>query len=217
MNPAMRIVVINPDNVARFGLRALLAGHNDIDLVGETSEYGEIPHLCKQLAPHLLLVSASASSASLVKNLAELRHQDPPIFTLLLANIYNEALLRDFIHAGIVGYITSSDPVNSIVAAIRVVIAGGTWFSQSILHQIFQTKAQSLSYSTVPDPLTGLTERECQVLELMAHGWTNERIGLTLGITERTIRFHIRNIFDKLNFKTRGEAIAWAIRAGLSK
>jgi DNA-binding NarL/FixJ family response regulator len=216
MNAAIRIVVVNPDNLARFGIRALLEPHKDLDLVGETSEYGEIYPLCKKLAPDVLVVSAFAPSVALMQSIDKLRH-DPPVFTLILATLYQEGVVRDFIQAGIAGYLISSDPINSLVHAIRAVMAGGTWFSQPIMHQIMQTKILPLTQPTAADPLVELTQREREVIRLMAHGWQNQQMGRALKISERTIRFHTRNIFDKLNFKTRGEAIAWAVRDELGK
>jgi DNA-binding NarL/FixJ family response regulator len=217
MNSAIHVVVANPDNIARFGIRSLLATHKEIDLVGETAEYGQIYLLCKHLSPDLLLVSASAPSAALLQTIDKLRHENPPVFTIVLASSYQEGIVRAFIQAGIAGYIASSDPINSLLHAIRAVMAGGTWFSQSIMNQITQVKAHYRAHPIFADPLVDLTQRELEVLQLMGHGQTNQQIGLALGITERTIRFHIRNIFDKLNFKTRGEAIAWAIRDGFSQ
>src|SRR5437764_1499541 len=105
MNTTVRIVIVSPDNIARVGIRTLLYRHKDFDLVGETSDYGEIHPLCQHLLPHILLVAASIPSAPLVECVDFLRHQAPPIFTLVLANTYDEVALHDLIQAGIAGYI----------------------------------------------------------------------------------------------------------------
>jgi two-component system response regulator NreC len=217
MSTVVRIIVVHPDNLVRVGIRALFNGHKDLDLVGEAADYDEIHQQCQHLSPHILLISASIPSSTLAECIGHLRHQVPPVFTVVLASAYDEAILYDVIQAGAAGYIVASEPADSIVSAIRVVMEGGIWFSQTLLTQLMQAMVHRSGQSIIADPLAELTERERQVLQLMTHGWTNQRIGLSLGIAERTIRFHLRNIFDKLNFKTRGEAIAWAIQDGQCK
>lgn len=213
MSTIVRIVIASPDNIARVGIRTLLSDYADLELIGETAHYSEIQPLCERLSPDILLLSTALPSSALVECIQTLGSQTPPIFTLMLAAHYDPALVQTFIQAGVAGYILVSDPVNSLIQAIRTVMDGGTWFSHSIIRQLVQTKIQASGLpSSGVDPLAELTEREREVLELLTRGWTNQRIGHTLGIAERTIRFHVRNIFDKLNFKTRGEAIAWAIR-----
>lgn len=212
MDPLIRIVVANPDNVARVGIRTLLSEYTDLTLSGETAYYPEILPLCARLAPDLLLLSAAMPMSAVAECIQILCGQTPPILTLILAADYNPTLVQAAVQAGAAGYLLVSDPVCSLIQAIRAVMNGGTWFSQAVIRQLVQPKSFSFTQLATVDPLAELTERERQVFDLLTRGWTNQRIGHTLEITERTIRFHVRNIFDKLNFKTRGEAIAWSIR-----
>ncbi|MFN8493434.1 MAG: response regulator transcription factor [Caldilineaceae bacterium] len=213
MSALVRIVVTNPDNVARVGIRTLLSDHPDLVLLGETAHYNETLALCARLSPEILLLSAAIPYQILIDCIHSLATQTPPIATLVLAADYDAAVVQAVVQAGAAGYFLVSDPISSLVHAIRTVMDGGTWFSQAIIRQLVQTKLYPFPQPfPAVDPLAELTEREREVLELLTRGWTNQHIGHTLGITERTIRFHVRNIFDKLNFKTRGEAIAWAVR-----
>jgi DNA-binding NarL/FixJ family response regulator len=112
---------------------------------------------------------------------------------------------------GAEGYLTKEEASHSIVDAVRGVAEGKVgWFSRRVMAKFINRRRAGLP----DDPLSELTDREADVLRMLARGATNALMAAELGIAERTVRFHLHNVYDKLNLRGRGEAIVWAVKNG---
>ena len=129
---------------------------------------------------------------------------------LALSAYRDEKYVRGMIGAGAVGYLLKEEAPGVIVAAVRATAKGESWFSQAIAVQV----AAWLREREEPSIRTDLTERECQVLRMVARGWKNRRIAKELAISERTVAFHVENLLVKLGAESRTEAATEAIRRG---
>jgi DNA-binding NarL/FixJ family response regulator len=127
---------------------------------------------------------------------------------ILTAHIDLEHILALF-KAGARGYMLKDEALGTIAAAVRAVASGETWMSAAIMECLVDHAASELA----DEP--GLSVRESEVLRQLVTGKENREIGVALHISERTVRFHLRNIYDKLGVQRRAEAIAWGVRRGL--
>jgi DNA-binding NarL/FixJ family response regulator len=134
---------------------------------------------------------------------AFVREHCPPVRVVVLTG-YEDAYVRDLIAAGIGGYVLKDEAPEALVQAVRSVVSGGTWFSQPVVAQL--VGATSGAAPTGPP----LTEREGQLLRLIARGWDNARIAEEVHLEQNTVRNYVSRLYAKLGVQTRAEAIVWA-------
>ncbi len=123
----------------------------------------------------------------------------------------DDAYVHGLVAAGVAGYVLKDEIEEAVVRAIRTVMQGDTWFSRTVV----ETLARAATSEAPPSTKPALTEREVEVLRLLARGYSNAHIAQELGISGPTVRFHLRNIYDKTGLQSRTEAVAWAIQQGL--
>jgi len=140
-----------------------------------------------------------------------LREHCPKIKVLMLTVYSNEVHVHKLVAAGVAGYVLKDEIEEAVVRAIHTVMQGDTWFSRKVVDKL----AQPATSEAPPVEKPTLTEREVEVLRLLARGYSNARIAQELGISGPTVRFHLRNIYDKTGLQSRTEAVAWAIQQGL--
>lgn len=143
---------------------------------------------------------------SLPELLGSLREHHPDVKVLAVTVHDEDAYVRHSISAGVAGYLLKEEAPEAVVDAIRTVVRGGTWLSRSIAEQLAGPPGQ--------DPLAELTARERDVLELIALGWDNAHIARELGLAEQTVRNYTSQIYQKLDVRSRAEAIVWARQHG---
>ncbi|MDQ4075424.1 MAG: response regulator transcription factor, partial [Chloroflexota bacterium] len=124
----------------------------------------------------------------------------------------NPSYIRQMVAAGADGYLLKEEALDVVVQAIRTVMEGGQWFSESILPKLVQAE-QAEESRTREAP--SLSEQELTMLRLLVAGRTDQEIGEAMGFAERTVRYHLRNIYDKLSVNTRIEAAVRAVQSGL--
>jgi DNA-binding NarL/FixJ family response regulator len=208
----IRIVLTDDHPVVRSGIRNLLEKVPDIVVIGEASDGAEALRLAAELAPDVLLLDMEMPGQSGVEVARQLRTDGSPVRVLALSAYDDEQYIVGLLASGAAGYLTKEEALETIVEAVRGVARGEEgWLSR-------RAAAQMAAWTRKGPPHTsGLTDRELEVLRLVARGWTNEHVAEALSISERTIRFHLTNVYDKLGVSSRGEAIAWAVREGLEE
>ena len=214
MLDTVHIVIVHPDNIMRIGISSLIKEHPDLVVDGETSDYLKLPWICSQLRPNLLLLGINGSFHHLLPQVVAIQHEQPQMSTLILSPSHDETCLLHFARIGVAGYFVTTSPAEALISAIHTITLGSTWFSASLIESLLlgQNKPTKSSSHQI---LQNLTVREQQILQLVAQGWTNQHISKTLHVAERTVRFHVRSIYDKLHFTTRSEVVAWAIKSGI--
>jgi DNA-binding NarL/FixJ family response regulator len=139
-----------------------------------------------------------------------LRESHPDLRILALSAYDENECVFGILKAGASGYVLKEEALDTIVKAIRIAYRGETWLSPKVVEKV---KRRAIGKEEgVP-----FTERELDVLRLLAKGWTNARIAKELFVSERTVRYHLRNIYDKVGVSTRGQAIVWAVRRGFGE
>ncbi len=210
MTEHIRVVLADDHPLVCDGLCARLTSEPDLMLVGVATDGHAVQRLCQELHPDVLLLDLHMPGPSPFETVPWLREHCPETKVLVLTAYDADAYVRRLVAAGVAGYVLKDETTRTVVAAIRAVMAGGTWFSRSVVAKL----------AAKPDPVEccsdpGLTQREVAVIQLMVRGKTEQEIGQELGIAERTVRYHLHHIYDKLSVNTRVEAAAQAIRLQL--
>jgi DNA-binding NarL/FixJ family response regulator len=207
---AIRVVLVDDHPVVRSGIRTLIEGAGDIEVVGEGSSGAEAFELVARLAPAVLLLDMEMPGLSGIDVARRLHAEGSPVRILALSAYDDEQYVIELLAIGAAGYLTKDEALDTIADAVRGVAAGEEgWFSRRATARMvtWTRRAEAPSYQ--------LTTRELDVLRLLAKGWTNGAIAAELNIAERTVRFHLRHLYDKLEVNTRGEAMARALGEGL--
>jgi DNA-binding NarL/FixJ family response regulator len=210
--PTIRLLLADDHPSLRAGIRARLDMEENIQVVGEAGTGLKVIELVSALRPHVLLLDLQLPELSGVEVVRRLSAADDPVRILILSAYHNAsyvAALRDF---GVAGYLTKQEPLDTIVQAVKGIARGETgWLSRDVAAVLMK---QPASDSTEPADL--LSEREREVLQLIAEGLTNHQIGDRLFISESTVKKHVSSLYQKLELNTRTAAAAWAWEHGLS-
>lgn len=199
--PPVRTIIADDHPALRAGVRAVLEATGQIEVVGEAAGGAEALRLCRQLAPNVLLLDVEMPGGLDGVEVAERIQAEASGTRVLAFSAYDDrAYVAQMLQAGAAGYITKDKPLALVAEAVQAVARGeGRWFVS------LQPPEEDLP----------LTERELEVLRLMARGRSNDEIGQLLSISPHTVRNHISSVYAKLEVSTWREAVAWAWERGL--
>ncbi len=212
---SIRIVLADDHPVVRAGIRMLLERAKDIDIVGEAQDGVQALRLVETQRPDVLLLDMELPHITGVDVARRLRVSESPVRVLALSTYDDEQYIFGLLECGAVGYLTKEEVPETIVEAVRGVARGEMgWLSRRVTAKLLQ-RAQGTSSNAELDSVVPLTEREMDVLRLLTLGRDNQQAADELKISERTVKFHISNIYQKLRVNSRTEAILYAIRHNL--
>ena len=200
----IRILVADDHYIVRIGLVALVNTESDMEVVAEAVDGLQAVELYEKLAPDLVLMDSRMTVKTGIEATIEIRRKDPKARVLMLTAFDGDADIRKAFEAGAQGYVLKSATGESLIPAIRAVAAGGRWVPKEVAHRLSSRN----SYET-------LTARELQVLIEIAKGLANKQIAATLGITEYTVKDHLKNILAKLRVADRTEAVSVSVQRGI--
>jgi DNA-binding NarL/FixJ family response regulator len=213
----LRVLVADDHALFRRGLQMVLEAEPDIDLVGEASDGVEAVERSQELMPDVILMDVRMPKRSGIEAASQIKDLMPHVKILMLTISDEEADLYDAIKAGASGYLLKEIPIDEVADAIRSVWAGQSRISPSMASKLlneFATMSKATGDRTqIPAPR--LTDREMEVLRLVAKGMNNRDIAKELYISENTVKNHIRNILEKLHLHSRMEAVVYAVREKL--
>jgi len=210
---AVRVVVVDDDRLFRTALAELLA-LNGLDVVGVASSGERVLELIDTTNPDVVLMDIQMPGLTGIETTARLQAVAPAVRVLMLTISGADDDVLDAMLAGASGYLVKGTPPETLVAGIRAAAAGGALLSPGIATKLLGRIRTSPASS--PSPMaTILSDRELEVLELLARGKQNGEIAQTLTLSPNTVRNHISNILSKLQISNRTEATAYAIRSGL--
>ncbi len=213
MSGPITILVADDHPVVRDGVVAMLSTQPDFQVIGEAADGLEAVALAKALRPNIVLLDLEMPGLDGVEALAQMRAACPEVRALVFTAFDTDDRIVGAVRAGAQGYLLKGAPRDELFNAIRVVGAGG-----SLLQPVVASKLlQRLSAPPPPAARPGesLTEREREVLTLLAQGRPNKEIAVALSISERTVKFHVSAILAKLGAGNRTEAVTIAVQRGL--
>ncbi|MBI3647544.1 MAG: response regulator transcription factor [Actinobacteria bacterium] len=213
----LRVMVVDDHALFRRGLEMVLGQEPDIELVGEASDGAEAVERVIELMPDVVLMDVRMPKRSGIEAAGEIKDLLPHVKILMLTISDEEADLYDAIKAGASGYLLKEIPIEEVADAIRSVWQGQSRISPSMASKLL-TEFASMSKASTDRPqmpAPRLTDREMEVLKLVAQGMNNRDIAKELFISENTVKNHIRNILEKLHLHSRMEAVVYAVREKL--
>ncbi len=209
----VRIIIADDHPVVREGLAGMLGTQPDFAIVGEAGNGMEAIGLARSTPHDVLLMDLEMPNVDGAEAIREIRKGNPDARVLVLTAFQTDDRVMDAIQAGAQGYLLKGAPRDDLFRAIRIVAAGGSLLQPSVAARLLARVGQMLS----PDTSEHLTDRETEVLGLLVKGMRNKEIAEQLVISERTVKFHVGIIFQKLGVSNRAEAVSRAIQTGLVK
>ena len=210
----LRVLVCDDHALFRRGLQMVLEQEPDLELVGEAADGAEVVGRAQELMPDVILMDVRMPKRSGIEAASEIKESLPHVKILMLTISDEEADLYEAIKAGASGYLLKEIPIEEVADAIRSVWAGQSRISPSMASKLL-TEFAAMTKATEekpPMPSPRLTDREMEVLRLVAQGLNNRDIAGKLFISENTVKNHIRNILEKLHLHSRMEAVVYAVR-----
>lgn len=200
------ILLVDDHPMMRRGMRQLLELEDDLQVIGEAGNGEEALAQVPQLAPELIMLDNNMPQLNGIETLKRLRQEGYAGKVLLFTVSDAEEDVRDALHHGADGYLLKDMEPEKLIQQVREVLAGDLVVSPAL--------ARVMAQALRPQPAVAqveLTERERQVLKMIASGHSNKMIGRKLGITEGTVKVHVKNLLAKLGLRSRVEAAVWAL------
>ncbi|QWK12179.1 MAG: response regulator transcription factor [Thermoflexus hugenholtzii] len=209
----MRILIVDDHAIVRAGIRALLQLYPDFEVVGEAADGHEAILQTRRLQPDIVLMDIGMPGMDGLAATREIVRVAPRTRVLILSQHENREYVMPALRAGASGYVLKRAPDETLIRAIRAVYAGETYMDPRLTDLLVEEVRRSGEGPT--DPLETLSEREREILVLLAQGKSYQEIAQTLFISVKTVDFHRANLMRKLGLKNRAELVQFAMRRGL--
>lgn len=206
---AIRILLADDHKVVRRGLQMFLGMESDLEIVGEACNGQEAIDRTQELNPDVVLMDLLMPEVSGTQAIAEIRRMMPDVEVIALTSVLEDRAVYDAMRAGAIGYLLKDTEPDELSAAIRAAAAGQVQLSPRVAKRLMQE-------IHAPDNPETLTDREAEVLHLLARGFSNRQIGEALVIGEKTVKTHVSSILAKLGVPSRTQAALYAIRQGMA-
>lgn len=207
----IRVLLADDHPIVRAGTRTMLVRYEDIEIVGEAGDADETLKMAAATNPDVLLLDAVLPGRRAKILVRDLLTQQPHLRILMLSAYKDVELVMGLLRAGVSGYLLKESSIDAIAQAVRDVQQGKKAFSPEIV-ELLQQAALGEIASPTKNPLDKLSKREKEVLDLMVEGLSNHAISQRLFISERTVKYHIGNIYGKLAVENRTEAVILALK-----
>lgn len=211
----IRVLLVDDQPMVRAGLGLILRSQPDIEVVGECGDGGEVPAAVARYSPDLVCMDVRMPGTDGIEATRRLRAAGgPPV--CVLTTFGDEDVLWSAVDAGAAGFELKSATPENLIEAVRTVASGGTWIDGTLLGPILASYRQLARPSAGADTRAdALTDRELDVLRLMARGASNREIAEQLYLAETTVKTHVGALFSKLGARDRAAAIVFAYDAGI--
>ena len=214
----IRVVLVDDQHLVRSGFRMILEGEPDIVVVGEAGDGEEGVRLARSAQPDVVLMDIQMPVMDGLEATAALAELSSPPRVIILTTFEHDDYVFTALRNGASGFLLKNAPPEQLVSAVRVVAAGESLLAPSVTRRIIEEFARApvvpQSPPRLPDPLT---ERETEVLGLLARGLSNGEISEELFVGEATVKTHVSNVLLKLGVRDRVQAVVWAYEHGLTR
>jgi DNA-binding NarL/FixJ family response regulator len=205
-----RVLVADEYDLPRAGMRGILAGTPELEVITEASDGHQVVALCRRLRPDLVVMEIQLPGLDGISATRSIRRDSPDTQVVILTMRSDPESLRLAMEAGVSGYLLKTDTRDAVLGALRRVLSGEMVVDHELatraLHQIVEAPSWVGA---------SLTSREHEVLRLVANGKTNQEIGVALAVSTRTAKAHVERIIARLGVANRAEAVAKAIGLGM--
>lgn len=210
-----RILIADDHELLREGIRLILARNDDMEVVGEAADGKEAVDMVRQLSPDVVLMDIAMPGLGGLEATLEIKQVSPGTKILVLTQYEDREYIFRFLKAGASGYVLKKAAGHQLLSAIRAIHSGGSFLDPSIAPQVIQGYLGQAEGKLPEDTYDRLSDREKQVLKLIAEGQTSKQIADLLCLSIKTVMTHRNNIMEKLAIHNRADLIKYAIRHGL--
>jgi two-component system, NarL family, response regulator LiaR len=205
---SIRLVLADDHSVVRQGLKMFLSLDPDFEVVGEAENGAQAVELARTLSPDVVLMDLLMPVMDGITAIGQIRREMPDVEVIALTSVLEDASVVGAVKAGAIGYLLKDTRSDELLRSIKAAAAGQVQLSP-------QAAARLMREVRTPDSSQALTEREIDVLRLLAQGKANKEIALELVIGEKTVKTHVSNILMKLGVQSRTQAALYAAQRGM--
>jgi DNA-binding NarL/FixJ family response regulator len=210
----MRVVIADDQTVVREGLVTLLETMPEVEVVGSAADGEQVVALVAELAPHVVLMDLRMPRMDGVEATRRIRIEHPQTQVVVLTTFADDESIVGALRAGAIGYLTKDAGREHILRALEAAISGQAVLDPTVQARLVEVATLPSAIGSGPPP-DGLTEREAEVLRLIAAGHSNSEIGEKLFVSQATVKSHVNRIFAKTGSRDRSQAVAYAHRRGM--
>ncbi len=212
MRPAadrIEVVLADDHELVRAGLRALLSGLKDVRVIAEVGDGAELLQLLQSIHPDVVIADLAMPGMDGITALRRIRELYPSLRVIMLSMNEDAQSIKRAVAAGANGYVRKDAPDFELEMALRSVMATGSYFGAGVAERLMQP--------TEPGPEEVLTERQIEILQLLARGKSSKEIAFDLGLSSKTVDVHRTRIMERLGLKDLASLTLYAVRKGLVK
>ena len=210
-----KVLLVDDQKLIRDGIKSLLGFCGKVEVVGECADGSGVVTACQQLSPNVILLDLSMPVMNGVQTLAALQQAGITIPVLILTTFDEHELVLKSIALGARGFLLKDVSLETLVEAIATLAGGGSWFAPNITERLLGSVRNSNSDFTMPSQLEPLSDKELEILQLMAAGYSNKEIATALFKSEGTVKNQCSAILSKLGVRDRTRAVLLALELGL--
>lgn len=209
---AIRILVADDHGVVRRGLRLILERHQGFEVVGEAADGREVVRLAEELSPSIVIMDVGMPHLNGIDASAQIIHRDSKVGIIILSMHSDEGYIVRALSAGAKGYLLKESLEEDLVQAVRIVAQGRPFFSPRITQTLLDDYVRQLRQKGLQDSYDLLTDREKEVLHLIAEGKSNKEVATMLDLSVYTVETHRTNLMQKLSLHNTAEIVLYAVR-----
>ena len=211
----MRVLLADDHAIVRRGMRSLLETEESVEVVAEAADGLEALRLCEEHHPDLLILDVAMPRLNGIDVAARAQKMQPPPRAIMLSMHLDESYVMRSINAGARGYLLKDSTDEDLLPAIRAVAAGKSFFSPAVSGVLAEEYMEQLRARGLTDSYDLLTDREKEVLQLLAEGRSNKEVASLLEVGLSTVETHRANLMQKLNLHSTAEIVLYAVRKRL--
>jgi DNA-binding NarL/FixJ family response regulator len=211
----IRILIADDHGIVRKGLRLQLEQHSDFEVVGEATEGREAVRMAEELAPDVVIMDIAMPNLNGIQATTQLVKKNPQIGVIILSMYSDETYLMRTLAAGAKGYLLKESADVDLHRAVEVVAQGKPFFSPAIADTLLEDYMRQLQQRGLQDSYDLLTEREKEILQLLAEGKSNKDVAGVLNLSTNTVETHRTRIMQKLDLHSTADIVLYAVRKGI--
>lgn len=208
----IRILIADDHGIVRSGLRLQLEQNPDLAVVGEAFDGREAARMAEELTPDIVLMDIGMPNMNGIQATAQIVKKNPQIGVIILSMHSDETYITRALSAGAKGYLLKDNAEVDLFRAVQVVAQGKPFFSPAIANTLLEDYMRQMQQRGVEDSYDLLTEREKEILQLLAEGKSNKEIATDLNLSTNTVETHRTRIMQKLNLHSAAEIVLYAVR-----
>ena len=211
----MRILLADDHGIVRRGLKSLLESQPGLSVIGEAADGLEALRLCSELSPDLLIIDISMPLMNGIEVASRAQKLEAAPGVIILSMHADESYIMRALAAGARGYLVKDATDEDLIPAVRAVAAGKPFFSPTVANVLMEDYVRQLRARGLSDSYELLTDREREILQLLAEGRSNKEVAALLDVGLSTVETHRANLMQKLNLHNTAEIVLYAVRKGI--